>query len=620
MTELDRSARRVNSRTSPQYLDDLVNQPRWMTWQEKERQNQDGEIKKTKPPYNPQTGKPASATDPSTWGTFDQAKRRWDRMRGGGAIGGTGIALGDLRNGYWLGGFDLDGCVTWNGKKYRLDPLTDKIIEMMDTYHEFSPSDHGIKGLLLIRDGDIDAIRDLLERKSFGAGDHHEIAIYCERRYFTVTWDYLGREPRPLRVVSVDDIKSFIEEAEKFMRLHASEDANEQQTRRRDQSGSGYGYRFMATCKALGLNLSQTLAAIKQDTNKPGDWADRIDASELKRTYDNAPKRVFDDVKSMVQQHLAKITVAAFSAKALQGMKLPPLRYIVPGLLPAGVTLFAGKPKIGKSWLMLSTAVAKADGGLALGGLRCQPGDVLYCALEDNERRLQDRMHKLQIARWPERLSFCLHMPRLDAGGLEMIREWAKTAEHPSLVIIDTLARVRSRNGKNQSTQYAVDYGELSELQTLALELGIAIVVVHHQRKLDADDVFDTISGTLGLNGAADTLLTLYREKSGAVILAGRGRDLPDFEKAMQFDPRTCRWRIEGDADEVRLSAERAALTKAMREVRRAKLSEIAAEAGLHPKNASRLLLKMVRAGQARRYGHGEYGLDAEDDLGEGDD
>ena len=67
--------------------------------------------------------------------------------------------------------------------------------------------------------------------------------------------------------------------------------------------------------------------------------------------------------------------------------------WAIPGLLPVGLTILAGRPKVGKSWLTLQIALAVASGGRVLG----QPGEkgpVLYLALEDPPRRLKERMLK----------------------------------------------------------------------------------------------------------------------------------------------------------------------------------------------------------------------------------
>ena len=83
------------------------------------------------------------------------------------------------------------------------------------------------------------------------------------------------------------------------------------------------------------------------------------------------------------------------SAADLQGKKFPPIKYVIPGYIAEGLTLFAGRPKLGKSWACMDWSCAVASGGNAFGDIECETGDVLYLALEDNERRLQDRLKKL---------------------------------------------------------------------------------------------------------------------------------------------------------------------------------------------------------------------------------
>jgi hypothetical protein len=109
-----------------------------------------------------------------------------------------------------------------------------------------------------------------------------------------------------------------------------------------------------------------------------------------------------------------------------------------------------------------------------------------------------------------------------------------------------------------------VDYEAITGLQKLSTERGIAIVLLHHDRKADADDAFDTVSGTLGLTGAADTILILKRGRNG-VVLHARGRDIEESETAMQFDKETCQWTILGRASEVHRSNERARVIGALR-------------------------------------------------------
>ena len=139
-------------------------------------------------------------------------------------------------------------------------------------------------------------------------------------------------------------------------------------------------------------------------------------------------------------------TIKIARAEDLQAMTFDPIKYVVPGIFVEGLTLLAGKPKIGKSWLLLHAALAVARGGFTLGEIHCPEGDVLYCALEDNERRLQSRITKLLQSSqgWPKRFFYCCELPRLGAGGAQHIRNWIASVPQPRLVVIDTLAMIRA--------------------------------------------------------------------------------------------------------------------------------------------------------------------------------
>jgi RecA-family ATPase len=209
---------------------------------------------------------------------------------------------------------------------------------------------------------------------------------------------------------------------------------------------------------------------------------------QLKRTWLNAPVKKFDDVKPKQQAKTSTIT-----ARELNNMEFPRLEFVVPDLIVEGLTLFAGRPKIGKSWMKLQIANAVANGIETLGGIRCRQGDVLYCALEDNPRRIQARMDQLKIADWSKRLHFCFDMPRLDEGGLDFIRAWIAAMEKPRLVVIDTFKRVRPMRTGASERLYDADYNSGQELADLCRQHNVAVVIVHHDRKADAEDPFDTI-------------------------------------------------------------------------------------------------------------------------------
>ena len=301
-----------------------------------------------------------------------------------------------------------------------------------------------------------------------------------------------------------------------------------------------------------------------------------------------------------------------FSAAELQTMTFPPLKFILPDLVPEGATLLVSRPKLGKSWLVLDVAIATAAGRFTLGTLKPAAGDVLYLALEDGRRRLQRRITKVLPTfsiTWSQNLEIATEWPRADQGGLADIEGWLKAHPNARLVIIDTLAQFRKLStGKGQL--YPEDYAAISGLQKLASTYNVGIIIVHHDRKSEADDVFDTVSGTLGLTGAADTILIMKRQ-AGAVTLYVRGRDIEESEMAMQFDKSSCRWSILGTAAEVHRSAERKRVLAVLKEAGSPlQVKDIQSRAELRNRNAADMLLgKMARDGEIVRADKGRYAL-----------
>jgi hypothetical protein len=300
-------------------------------------------------------------------------------------------------------------------------------------------------------------------------------------------------------------------------------------------------------------------------------------------------------------------------ASDLQAMTFPPVRHVLPGYISEGATIIAGKPKIGKSWLTLDLCLAATADRFTLGVLKPAQGDALYLALEDNNRRLKRRMGKLwqsTEARWPKRLALVTDWKRADEGGLDDIEEWCRSVADPVLVVIDTLEKFRPIQ-KGNSAAYSADYAAVTGLQKIAGKYRIAVVINHHVRKMEADDPFDTVSGTLGLTGAADTIIVLKRH-AGAVTLHARGRDIEEVETALQFERGTCRWTILGAAAEVYVSNERAAVRGALAGSGPEGLtvSELMAATGSKTRGAmDTLLFKMKEAGEIIRVKRGAYAL-----------
>ncbi len=298
-----------------------------------------------------------------------------------------------------------------------------------------------------------------------------------------------------------------------------------------------------------------------------------------------------------------------FSAADLRRMTFPEVPFVVAGLILEGLTILAGRPKIGKSWLALDVCLGVAQGRRVLGNLATTQGDVLYAALEDNRRRLQKRIDKLLTPfspEWPARLILATQWRRLDSGGVEDIADWAASVPNPRLVVLDTLAGVRPPK-QNGEALYDADYRALVELHRLAVEKGFAVLVLHHTRKAEADDPLDTVSGTLGLVGCADTVLVLARS-SGGTTLYVRGRDLEEREDAIVFDSERCSWIVQGEAAEVRQSDTRKAIFAALAKSREPlSPKDIADDTGLHDDNVRQTLRRMTSDGDIYLVSRGKY-------------
>ncbi len=295
---------------------------------------------------------------------------------------------------------------------------------------------------------------------------------------------------------------------------------------------------------------------------------------------------------------------APFTAADLAHREFPEPKWAVPGVLPEGLSLFAGKPKVGKSWLALGLGVAVASGGVALGTSRVEAGDVLYLALEDTPRRLKKRLATL--AAFPERLHLVTDWPR-GAEACEALKAWL--TDHPGarLVAVDTLARIRAEQTREQNA-YAADYEAVAALKAVADAHGVALLLIHHLRKMGAADPFDTVSGTLGLSGAADSVLILAKEHGRAdAFLHLRGRDVEEADLALEWRPDTCTWHGMGDAEEFKRSRERQEVIDLLRDKGPLSRKDITAALGKPYGTVGKLLWTMAHAGELHHRVDGRY-------------
>lgn len=217
---------------------------------------------------------------------------------------------------------------------------------------------------------------------------------------------------------------------------------------------------------------------------------------------------------------------------------------IIDGLLYPGTYLFVGAPKVGKSFLMAQIAYHVST-GQALWNYTVHPGTVLYLALEDDYRRLQERLSRMFGVEGTDNLHFATCAKQLGSGLYEQLQRFVQ--EHPDtrLVIIDTLQKIREVGADRYS--YANDYEIIGQLKVFTDQTGICLLLVHHTRKQQADDRFERISGTNGLLGAADGAFILEKEKrtGNTAVLEVSGRDQPEQKLILKKNMERLIWELE---------------------------------------------------------------------------
>ncbi|MFF4275011.1 AAA family ATPase [Streptomyces sp. NPDC001536] len=305
----------------------------------------------------------------------------------------------------------------------------------------------------------------------------------------------------------------------------------------------------------------------------------------------------------------------AWTADQLMDAHFPEPKWAVPGILAEGVSLLAGPPKVGKSWLSLGLGLSVAAGGKAFDSVPVEGGPVLYLALEDTPRRLQTRMGKLlggQPA--PAGLTLVTECPPFPQGGSEAIAQWLERNPDARMVVIDVFAKMRGQAPQGVSA-YDADYVSVGYAKRLADHYGVAVVLVHHVRKAGSDDFLTEVSGTNGIAGAADATLVLKRARGQADgILHVTGRDVDESEYALSFQPASGAWHLlDGPVTDHTVSDTRATILRYVRAHPGAKPKDMASELPhVDLDTIRRTCNRMADAGQLTKDPGGRYYPDTE--------
>lgn len=321
------------------------------------------------------------------------------------------------------------------------------------------------------------------------------------------------------------------------------------------------------------------------------------DASNLKKTIATAEAEIEKEKVSFPQ---------SYNGIELLNLDLPALTWFVDGLLPQGLFMLAGPPKIGKSFLTLDM-FASISCGMPFLGRETKRCKVFYLALEDSWRRVQHRYQKLMTGNESPTENFIVstEWPRMDKGGIPALHLWLDKNPDVRVVALDVFARVRGASRPGQNI-YEADYNDMALLHRLATERGLSILLVHHFNKVrNTENIQDRISGSSGIAGGVDGYFCMsHGSESDTVLFSVSGRDVEPVELTLKFNKEAFCFECLGDTKELQRSTAEKEVLKALDEPQNKQgLSgeSLRSYTGLATSSHHRLLVRMVDTGRILR-------------------
>ena len=240
--------------------------------------------------------------------------------------------------------------------------------------------------------------------------------------------------------------------------------------------------------------------------------------------------------------NLRDVCPSVMTASELMTLEIPEVKWVTPKLLPAGLALLAGPPKVGKSYLQLKLSK----------GIINDAGKVFYFAGEDSYYLLQTRLQQLGME---ECKDLFLHCGRegLFAKPNEFYDKIASMLNAVQLdaIFLDNMELVlppKARGGDD----YAYYYQQLPQWVALASKHNCAIVMTHHTRKETTDNPFDAILGSQAIMGTSDTVMVMQKAKRDREYdLHVTGKYVPD--ETFNLVRNGVEFEIEGFATDAKL-------------------------------------------------------------------
>ena len=554
--------------------------------------------------------------------TFDEAVAAYETGR----FSGIGFCH---RNSPFIFG-DIDGVVDEDG---RITDWAGQDIAQLDTYTEISPSGRGLRWIAIGRkpgpdtnnrdqgcelyDGDtvhpfLTITGNALPGFDTVRADIQPVvdAWYWKRiAKTTTTTAATAPEEGPGNTLTPEEVKERLLASPKMRRLWEGDVAD-------------YPSRSEAELALLDELARLTAGDLEKmrEVYFESDFALVTYVDKAERTFDKTAQKAIQGMRDrFVLDARAEFTAVrrtdGYSAEELFDMVIPETRWAIKDLLPAGLGILAGRPKLGKSWMALQMCITVARGGDFL-GFSCEGGEAVYLALEDGRKRLQSRMKTLlQGAKPPTGLTFYNEWKPLDHGGMEDLDALLASRPSTTLAVVDTWQKIRPIAKPRGASAYEVDYAEAGKLKSLADKHGCALLLIHHLRKSDPSatggDIMEKINGSTGITGAADSILILDRCRNTAdAELHVTGRDIQEGVHALVKDRQTQIWSYSGNGLTLARTPEQQRVLDTIKELKEASPKDVAELTGLDVVYIKKAISSLLKQGLINRLKFGKYAVE----------
>ena len=315
-----------------------------------------------------------------------------------------------------------------------------------------------------------------------------------------------------------------------------------------DEPGKQYAQRMAATLREIATSVHVLdLTQVWPDLPAKGDISDLLDYMgddagilALLRLAKDAPEWEPEKEPDIFD------SFGFYSVPDLTEEERRPPEFIIEGIIPCGLTVLSGAPKIRKTFMALQMAISVATGQPFLGHntTKC---DVAYLDLEGSKSRVSFRTERMST-KIPRNVYITNTIKeRLADGLVDKLRQLHRARPSIRLIIIDTYSRARGSYKSFGVNAYDADVALLEPIQRMALEENIAVMFIHHDKKGAGfmSDSFERLSGTMGISGSADCVINLIADGKrfdGKATMEYTPRDAKGGEIKLAFDERFGEW------------------------------------------------------------------------------